>query len=221
MEHRNIPDGELHEPKGAANALSGTFYKSDGAGSGSWGKLSDSNVEGLGPNSPAGLRLVTDGNGGFAAEAIPGSAFGTMNLTNNAASIAVTAASNSNLQNNSDYQELSLALNFDSVEGMGTGSNYLEVEQSGLYLIDYWSNVRASQNNTKFALKFVINDTTFVPRGPRTNLITQDVAHNQSANGIHNFSSGDRVKLYVACDKSVNLTITDMTFQMVFLRALP
>src|SRR5690554_2871838 len=65
MEHRNIPDGELHEPKGAATALEGTFYKSDGSGSGSWGKLTDSNVEGMGPNTPAGRRLTTDGSGGF------------------------------------------------------------------------------------------------------------------------------------------------------------
>lgn len=63
MEHRNIPDGELHEPKGAATALEGTFYKSNGSGSGSWGKLTDSNVEGLGPNTEEG-RLITAGGGG-------------------------------------------------------------------------------------------------------------------------------------------------------------
>lgn len=36
IEHRNIPDSELHEPKGASTALVGQVYISDGAGSGSW-----------------------------------------------------------------------------------------------------------------------------------------------------------------------------------------
>lgn len=63
MEHKDIPDNELHEPKGAVNALQGTFYKSNGQGSGSWGKLTDANVEGLGANTEEG-RLITAGGGG-------------------------------------------------------------------------------------------------------------------------------------------------------------
>lgn len=63
MEHRNIPDEERHEPKGASSALSGTFYISDGNGSGNWLKLTDSNVEGLSPNTASG-RLITAGGGG-------------------------------------------------------------------------------------------------------------------------------------------------------------
>ena len=63
VEHRDIPDNELHEPKGAVSALQGTFYKSNGQGSGSWGKLTDDNVEGLGANTAEG-RLITAGGGG-------------------------------------------------------------------------------------------------------------------------------------------------------------
>ena len=36
IEHKDIDDAELHEPKGAASALSGTVYVADGAGSGAW-----------------------------------------------------------------------------------------------------------------------------------------------------------------------------------------
>lgn len=219
MEHRNIPDGELHEPKGAATALEGTFYKSNGSGSGSWGKLTDSNVEGLGPNSPAGRRVVTDGNGGFDIEPTSASAFGTMNLANNAVALSVTAASDTTLRTNSDYKEVTLALTFDGLNNMGTGSNYLQVQEGGLYTIDYWANIRASVNNTRFALKFVVNDTQFISRPPISNLITNGVEHNQSANGIHAFNSGDQIKLFIATDKTADVTITDLTFQMLFLRA--
>lgn len=36
MDHANIPEAGLHEPKGASTAAAGTVYVSDGAGSGSW-----------------------------------------------------------------------------------------------------------------------------------------------------------------------------------------
>lgn len=37
VEHVNIPEAGLHEPKGVSTAQDGTVYIADGAGSGSWG----------------------------------------------------------------------------------------------------------------------------------------------------------------------------------------
>lgn len=34
--HRDLPDNQLHEPKGVAGASANTVYQADGAGSGSW-----------------------------------------------------------------------------------------------------------------------------------------------------------------------------------------
>lgn len=39
IEHKELPDNLLHEPKGASTALAGTVYVADGAGSGSFQKL--------------------------------------------------------------------------------------------------------------------------------------------------------------------------------------
>lgn len=36
MDHANIPEAGLHEPKGVSTATAGTVYVADGAGSGSW-----------------------------------------------------------------------------------------------------------------------------------------------------------------------------------------
>jgi hypothetical protein len=36
MEHANIPEAGLHEPKGVSTAAAGTAYIADGAGSGTW-----------------------------------------------------------------------------------------------------------------------------------------------------------------------------------------
>lgn len=41
IEHKNIPDSELHEPKGIAGASSNTTYVADGAGSGTYKDLSE------------------------------------------------------------------------------------------------------------------------------------------------------------------------------------
>jgi len=41
IQHRNIPEAQLHEPKGASTATSGQVYTSDGAGSGAWQKPFD------------------------------------------------------------------------------------------------------------------------------------------------------------------------------------
>lgn len=39
IEHKELPDELLHEPKGASTASAGTVYIADGAGSGSFGLL--------------------------------------------------------------------------------------------------------------------------------------------------------------------------------------
>lgn len=45
VEHAQLPDELLHEPKGASTADAGTVYVADGAGSGSFGKLPTSSLD--------------------------------------------------------------------------------------------------------------------------------------------------------------------------------
>ena len=221
IEHRNIPESGLHEPKGVSTAASKRVYRSDGAGSGAWLQVDSDTLQGTINNStPAGRRIVADGSGGFDAELTPGHAFGTMNLTDNATVKAVTAATDSTLNTNTDFVEFDIVLSFDNVQNMGTGTNSLQIQESGIYLIDFWCNVSSSVNSTKFSLKFVIDGVTFVPRGPKFTMPTANVIHNMSANGLHSFTSGEEVKLYIAADKTCNIRIEDMTFQMVFLGGL-
>lgn len=44
-EHNLITDPNIHEPKGASTASSGTVYVSDGAGSGTWEKVSSTSLD--------------------------------------------------------------------------------------------------------------------------------------------------------------------------------
>lgn len=83
IEHNSIGAGEIHEPKGAATALSGQVYVSDGAGSGVWGShythgIEDYNHAGgaLTPSAGVKTKVLNDGLGAFTNTAykIPGRA---------------------------------------------------------------------------------------------------------------------------------------------------
>lgn len=45
IEHSELPDNLLHEPKGASTAVAGTVYVADGAGSGSFTKLPTTSLD--------------------------------------------------------------------------------------------------------------------------------------------------------------------------------
>jgi len=60
IQHKDLPESVLHEPKGASTANAGDVYVSDGAGSGSW-----ATVDAIGSGTAtAGQLLVADGSGG-------------------------------------------------------------------------------------------------------------------------------------------------------------
>ena len=83
IEHSSIGAGEIHEPKGAATALSGQVYIADGAGSGTWGSgftqsIEDFNHAGvaLTPAAATKTKVLNDAAGPFTNTAykIPGRA---------------------------------------------------------------------------------------------------------------------------------------------------
>lgn len=65
IEHKDITDANRHEPKGASTAPINSVYSSDGAGSGAWQKVANTNLDGISSNGAAGYFLLADGAGGF------------------------------------------------------------------------------------------------------------------------------------------------------------
>ena len=45
IQHKDIPEAQLHEPKGVSLATSGKVYIADGAGSGAWAKLTEDIID--------------------------------------------------------------------------------------------------------------------------------------------------------------------------------
>lgn len=67
VDHKAIADAERHEPKGASTAAINSGYFSNGAGSGTWTKVKNVNLDGVGASVGAGYFIVANGSGGFSA----------------------------------------------------------------------------------------------------------------------------------------------------------
>lgn len=61
IEHSELPDNLLHEPKGASTAAAGTVYVADGAGSGSFQKLPTTSLNITIPTVTAATHSAVDG----------------------------------------------------------------------------------------------------------------------------------------------------------------
>lgn len=64
IEHVDIADPEIHEPKGVAAAASGRVYVANGTGSGAWSKIQDGSVDS--EAAVVGAVLEADGGGNAA-----------------------------------------------------------------------------------------------------------------------------------------------------------
>lgn len=63
--HASLTGSDLHEPKGISSATANEIYSATGSGSGTWQKITPTNLEGITANGNAGDFVVSDGSGGF------------------------------------------------------------------------------------------------------------------------------------------------------------
>lgn len=75
VEHVDITDPEIHEPKGASTATANQVYVADGAASGTWQKIKNVNLHGVSATPGANAIPRTDGSGGFTFKQVPHGAF--------------------------------------------------------------------------------------------------------------------------------------------------
>lgn len=192
--HRDLPETELHEPKGIVSATTADA-----------GKVITPSASNDGQGE---LRAITRQEIGYPP------AYGSMTMTNSTSTISVTQATDSTLATNNDYVEVTLSMGFNNLKNMGSGTNNLVIQNSGVYQVDFWANLKSDTNSTIAAIKFVVNDTDFVARRPKALLPNPADPGNISGSGVHDFTAGDTVKLYVAATKNCNITIEDMAFTL-------
>lgn len=223
VQHKSIPNAELHEPKDINTAVIHTAYVADGAGSGDWKKIDSRALNGLaGDGGIARLKLVTDGSNGF--DLYPDYSFGKMQFAANTTPFPVTAAADSTLNTNSDYVLLTGSgapfINGTS-DGVVFSTNKLTMGSAGIYELSFWANISSYPNNTgKIAFKFKVNGTTFSTLNV---IIKANSAGDHGlvcASDLIQFAATDYVQLYVASEATGNLTIHNLNLTAKMIKAL-
>lgn len=223
IQHRNIPDAELHEPKGIVSAPANNFYRSNGAGSGAWGKLKSSDLTGIaGDSGSANLKFISDGANGFVART--DAVYGSMVITQNTNAFAVTAAVDSTLNTTSDYVLLTGTgapwaadpVNFN----VTFSTNRLTVPVTGVYKIDLWSTIVGWPSAAaKVSVRYRLNGGTFSTRHPMARAPSTATDPGELTGfGFIPLTANDFLQLYVASTVSGSLTFQDVNTALTLIR---
>ena len=135
---------------------------------------------------------------------------GAMVITNNAAPQAITAAVDGTLATFSDYDQI-IGWAAGELDKITFAANQLTIptDGGGLYLVDAYLNIASDTINSAVAMKFAVNGVSGVARRPRHFLAVTGAFYNLAAQGLVRLADGDVVDLYMACDKTVGLTVQD------------
>lgn len=211
IQHRLIPDAELHEPKGVATATNHQVYTANGVGSGTWKRTDSTDLAGLsGDAGSTNKYLRTNGTNGFTMKT--DNAYGNMAITGNTNAFAVTAAVDATLQTNSDYVLFTGTgapwTNEFVFGGMTFTTDRLTVPVTGVYQIQLWANISSYPSNTAFVgVQYRVNGSTFGPRKVITKSNSAGDAGQLNGFGLTTLTAGDFIQLYVASSVTGGLII--------------
>ena len=125
VEHKDITDANLHEPKGVAAAAAGKVYVSDGAGSGTWDFAKPPGTLA----APAGQVYVSDGAGGGSYQTLtPESTYGEMYIQSNAVATTISTVST--------LTKITAGLAAGPLDGVTFSTDHLVIVESGKYILE-------------------------------------------------------------------------------------
>lgn len=222
IQHKDVQDPDIHEPKGASTANSDTSYFADGLGSGIWRKARPINLDGVSGPSEGDMILV--GPSGTSFTSRRSTSFGSMLVLDNSNGFTVSAAADSSLTTNSDYTLFTgngAPWQADSfMDGVSFRTDRLTVNVTGIYKIDLWGVIKAFPTNTSsIGVKYRRNGTLF---GPAKAIIKSNSAGdygNVSAFGILQLSAGDYVQLMVASTSAGTVTFDSIRLTLQLMKA--
>lgn len=223
IQHKNIPEAELHEPKGVSTAVLNTAYFANGAGSGTWKKVGAETLNGLsGDGGVARLKVVTDGSNGF--DLYRDYAFGKMHITNNSTPFALTAVADTTLNTASQYTLLTGAgapFANGLEDGVTFSVNKLTANYAGIYDLNFWACLTSFPSNTaRVAMKFRINGGTFSDMKVVTKSNSNGDSGIMAACDLIQLAANDYIQLYIASDVTGNVTINNSALTMKMIKAL-
>lgn len=224
IQHRDVPDGQIHEPKGITSAPTNSVYSANGLGTGTWKKITSDMLSGSsGDLGVAGKKLVSNGSNGLTL--VSDGIYGSMTVTNNTNAFSIAAASDSTLNTNTDYQLFTgtgAPWISENLNGFTFTTDRLVASINGTYRIDLWSNItQFPTNSAKVAVKHRINGIVYSSRHPMIKSNGAGDSGNLGGFGIVTLNSGDYVQLMVASTAAGGLTLSDINFTITLIKALP
>lgn len=213
IQHKNIPDSDIHEPKGI-NTTARRVYMSNGAGSGSWEYVHPEGHQ----SASEGETYIATGIGGGNFEFPGGRAHAEIYISNSTTPQTLAAAQ--------AYTRLSPTSAWQDGEknylATAPTTGVITLTKAGTYLISFWADFYTASisSGASYKFKYAING---VPgsRGFHTVKNTAGVDHlNVSATGLITVAANHQVSIYVAGDATSSgtaITIEDAGFQAIFL----
>lgn len=212
IEHEDIPEANLHEPKGVSVATSGKAYISDGAGSGAFA------VPQIVGQAGATVEQVpvSDGAGGVTWKLNNLATLGRMDLINSSASVVLVGA---DVRLAASYTDVTV--NFTQAINTGgflfDGTNHLIIPRTGTYSVSTWISLSSSSaGSPTIAMDLNVNGVSAFPGSAIVTSV------NKNANdvvelvgfGDGSFTAGDVIGLGFASDANTTLSFFDSVFSV-------
>lgn len=223
IQHKDIPESELHEPKGVSVAAANTVYVATGLGSGSWQKIGSEDIEGLGDqNNTEGLIMISNGQGGF--KYVPATAYGSLVINNNSTGFPITAAGDSTLNTNTDYKVLTgtgASWIPDLTHNTAVTSDGVRVLHTGIYRVETWMDIVGFPNNmARLAMKYIVNDNEFSLRKISVKSNSGGDAGSLTGFGLVELAEDDVVRVAVASTHAGNIIFESGNVTITLVRAI-
>jgi hypothetical protein len=185
IEHKDIPNANLHEPKGVSTAADNTTYVADGLGSGAWKR----NLR-----TDHGTILITNN---AIATAVTAAADATLNTDSDYVKITAGWAAS---------HETGVTLNTDSLLVSYTGDYYLQFW--GDFLVPATNNfigIKYGINNTPpYSLQKLKSQST-----------TANDYKNLSGSSMVTLTAGDYINVYLAASKTDNIVVEEAGMSLI------
>lgn len=201
VEHRTMVSADVHEPKHISDSTSADAGKVITPLSGGTSELRN-----LTP-AEVGVNFI----------------YGEAALDANTTSFATTAATDATLYTESDYIQLNSvrlpAVYGDHSNGVtfNPTTNGLTTTVDGFYVVSFWMNVLTDTNNSKVGIKAKENGT-WCNFTVKHDIAALNRVQLVAGHIITDLTVGNEVTLWMACDKTANLTVQDMRMTLQLLR---
>ena len=200
MQHRDIVDPEIHEPKGVSTAPANRVYVATGTGSGTWRKLTGSDLDTSAGS--AAQAFIADGVGGGTWKGVQiaeaaGLKGNTIGDTTGIDSATFKSLNNSDLGGTFSWTEVAVKTLTTNIT-----SGYISVVESGLYKVE--ASIAFEPATAGGIFEFTIgvdsgsgfvNQSAIIKTVARTSGTADTVE--ASINSLINLSAGSKVDLRV------------------------